>query len=58
MKPTKDFVIPATVAETGEEILVDNRGPFLDNPWGFSEEIWFDTADGRTFHKDELVFKE
>ena len=58
MKPTKDFVIPATVAETGEEILVDNRGPFLDNPWGFSEEIWFDTTDGRTFHKDELVFNE
>ena len=58
MKPTKDFIIPAIVAETGEAILVDNSAPFPNNPWGFSEEIWFDTADGRTFHKDELVFDE
>ena len=34
MTITKDFIIPATVAETGEKVMVDNVGADLDNPWG------------------------
>lgn len=58
MKRTKEFVILATVAETGEKVLVDNIGALKDNPWGFYAEMWHSTADGRIYHDDELIFEE
>lgn len=58
MKRTKDFIIPATVAETGEKVMVDNIGTLHDNPWGFYSEMWHSTSDGRVFHDDELIFEE
>jgi len=58
MQITKEFIIPATVAETGEKVMVDNIGADIDNPWGFYSEMWHNTADGRVFHDDELIFEE
>ena len=58
MRITKDFIIPATVVETGEKVMVDNVGADMDNPWGFYSEMWHNTADGRVFHDDELIFEE
>ena len=55
---TPNYVIPATIAETGEKVMVNN--PSLDNynPWGFYAEMWHFTADGRVFHDDELIYDD
>ena len=55
---TPNCVIPATVAETGEKVMVDNPAPLRYNPWGFYAEMWHSTADGRVFHDDELIFND
>ena len=55
---THEHIIPATVIETGERVMVDNIGSDHDNPWGFYSEMWHNTPDGRVFHDDELVFEE
>lgn len=55
---TSDYIIPATVAETGEKVMVNNPAPLRDNPWGFYAEMWHSTADGRVFHDDELIFND
>ena len=56
---TNDYIIPATVIETGEKVMVNNPPSDLDdNPWGFYTEMWHFTADGRIFHDDELEFEE
>ena len=57
MQKTIDFIIPATVIETGEKVLVNNPSPDDDNPWGFYSGMWHNTADGRVFHDDELIFE-
>ncbi len=58
MKVTMDYEIPATVIETGEQVLVNNPAEGRDNPWGFYSEMWHFTEDGRVFHDDELNIKE
>lgn len=55
---TKNHAIPATVAETGEKVMVDNPSLDNDNPWGFYTGMWHLTADGRVFHDDELIFDD
>jgi len=59
MKITDRYDIPATVAETGERIMVNNpSGEWDDNPWGFYTQMWHFTEDHRVFHDDELIFDE
>ena len=58
MKVTMDYEIPATVIETGEQVLVNTPAEGRDNPWGFYSEMWHFTEDGRVFHDDELNIKE
>ena len=56
---TSDYIIPAKVIETGEEVMVNNpKSDLYDNPWGFYTQMWHFTEDGRVFHDDELEFKE
>ena len=55
---TSDYIIPATVAETGEKVMVNNPAPLRDNPWGFYTGMWHSTEDGHIYHDDELIFKD
>lgn len=55
---TSEYIIPATVVETGEEVMVNNPAECSDNPWGFYSESWHFTKDGRVFHDDELEFRK
>ena len=55
MTYTNDCIIPAIVAESGEQVKVNN--PDCPNPWGFPN-VWHFTEDERIFHDDELIFLE
>lgn len=58
MIKTNEYIIPATVLETGEEVMVNNPAECSDNPWGFYSGNWHFTKDGRVFHDDELEFRK
>lgn len=55
---TSEYIIPARVVETGEEVMVNNPAECSDNPWGFYSKCWHFTKDGRVFHDDELEFRK
>lgn len=58
MIKTTDYIIPATVIDTGEIVMVNNPAAGSDNPWGFYAEMWHFTEDGRIFHDDDLIFEK
>lgn len=44
----------AIVVETDKEVEVE-RGEPIENPMGWSSQMWLTDKDGNMYHEDELV---